>query len=212
MRSPSRRLHVVIGASLSSVVALTALWLGGGLASADRPPEVRPGKEVDQHLFHTRLMGAHVTTTPERKLLVINAWVTNPTRQTVGTHSGVSDDVFSHGMFLRWKPEYGPRPTLVDAQGIAGDTLFRGLQPRRPTYVAVQYELAAGARVPDRLTVALADYEHTAAGVLDPRDYWVWRARRYETRFETNPLTHRSGRVTHIIPVLIADVTLPVRR
>lgn len=208
----------MIGVSLAVIAASAALWLGGGLAPADRPPAVRPGAEVDQHLFRTKLVGAHVTETPgtkytaSRRLLVINAWVTNPTRTTIGTHGGTSDDVFSHGMFLHWKASYGPRPTLTDAQGIAGDTLFRGLQPHLPTYVAVQYELAPSARVPDRLTVALAGYEHTEAGVLDPRGYWIWEARRYETTTETDPVTHRTGRVTTIIPRLVADVTLPVRQ
>jgi hypothetical protein len=143
-------------------------------------------------------------------MLIINAWVTNPTRETLGTY-GTDDNVFAHGMFLRWRTQDGPRPKQIDAQAIAGDTLFRSLQPRLPTYVAVQYELAAGARVPDHVTVALADYEHTDSGVLDPRGYWDWKARRYERAHETNPLTHRSGWVTHIIPVLVADVRLPVR-
>lgn len=213
---PRARVAGLAAAALLSVTG--ALWATGGLDPADALVRARPGQEIDQRLFRTRLVGAHVTTiaktkfAPERRLLVINAWVTNPTRETVGTHSGTADDVFSHGMFLHWRPEDGPRPKLVDAQGIAGDTLFRGLQPRLPTYVAVQYELAAGTRVPGHVTVALARYEHTDAGILDPRGYWAWEARRYEKRWETNALTHKRGRVTHIIPVLAADVTLPVRR
>lgn len=209
----------VAGLVTAAVVAATGvLWAAGGLDAAGTPARVAPGHEVDQHLFHTRLVGAHIATingtryVPGRRLLVINAWVTNPTRQTVGTHSGVSDDVFSHGLFLYWNARNGPRPKLTDAQGIAGDTLFRGLQPRLPTYVAVQYELAATARVPGQVTVALAAYEHTDAGILDPRGYWSWKPRRYETTVETDPLTHKRGRVTRIIPVLVADVTLSVRR
>jgi hypothetical protein len=164
------------------------------------------------------LAGAHVSVIPKtkstaaRRLLVINAWVVNPTRETVGTHGGEGHDVFSHGMFLYWKAQNGPRPRLVDAQSIAGDTLFRSLQPRLPTYVAVQYELAANTVVPDRVTVALATYEHTDAGVLDSRGYWDWAARRYEKKTETNALTHKSGRVTESVPVLATNVTLPVRR
>ncbi|MCO5993920.1 hypothetical protein [Actinoallomurus rhizosphaericola] len=196
------------------LVAVGTLWAIGGLDPADTPVPTPPGREVDQHLFRTRLIGAHVATVKKfgqsTRMLVINAWVTNPTRETLGTY-GLDDDVFAHGMFLHWRTQDGPRPKQVDAQAIAGDTLFRSLQPRLPTYVAVQYELASGARVPDHVTVALADYEHTESGVLDPRGYWEWKARRYQTRYETNPLTHRSGRVTHIIPVLVADVRLPVR-
>jgi hypothetical protein len=115
-------------------------------------------------------------------------------------------------MFLRWRSEDGPRPNLVDAQGIAGDTLFRSLQPRIPTYVAVQYELSPRTVVPDHVTVALASYQYVGAGVLDPRGYWGWAARRYEKKVERDPVTHRSGLVTEIIPVLVADVTLPVNR
>jgi hypothetical protein len=44
----------------------------------------------------------------------------------------------------------------VDAQCIAGNTLFRSLQPGLPTYVAVQYELAANTVVPDHVKIALA--------------------------------------------------------
>ncbi|GAA0316070.1 hypothetical protein NE235_28555 [Actinoallomurus spadix] len=196
------------------LVAVGTLWATGGLAPADAPVPTPPGREVDQHLFRTRLVGAHVATIKKygrsTRMLVINAWVTNPTRETLGTY-GLNDDVFAHGMFLRWKARDGPRPKLVDAQAIAGDTLFRSLQPRLPTYVAVQYELAAGTRLPDQVTVALADYQHTDSGVLDPRGYWDWKARRYERAHETNPLTHKSGWVTHIIPVLVADVRLPVK-
>jgi RNase P/RNase MRP subunit p29 len=212
------RARVTAYATLAVLIGVGALWLSGGLRAADTPRSVRPGQEVDQHLFRTRLVGAHVSVipktkfTPARRLLVINAWVVNPTRETVGTHSGLSHDVFSHGMFLHWKAQNGPRPNLVDAQGIAGTTLFRSLQPRLPTYVAVQYELAANTVVPDHVTVALASYEHTDAGVLDPRGYWDWAARRYEKKTETDALTHKSGRVTEIIPVLAANVTLPVRR
>src|SRR5262249_24712506 len=144
-----------------------------------------------------------------QRLLVINAWVTNPTSETLRT-TGLNNDVFSHGMFLHWRSENGPDPKLVDAQGIAGDTLYRALQPQMPTYVAVQYQLTATTRVPDHVTVALACYEHITAGILDPRGYWDWEPRRFETAVETNPLTHKTGRVTHIIPVLVANVTLPV--
>ncbi|GAA4612471.1 hypothetical protein GCM10023195_53500 [Actinoallomurus liliacearum] len=197
------------------LVAVGTFWATGGLGPADAPVRTGPGREIDQHLFRTRLAGAHVTTIKKfgksTRMLVINAWVTNPTRETQGTY-GINNDVFAHGMFLHWRTEDGPRPEQIDAQAIAGDTLFRSLQPRLPTYVAVQYQLAAGTRVPDHVTVALADYEHTESGVLDPRGYWEWKARRDETAYETNPLTHKSGRVTHIIPVLVADVTLPVKR
>jgi hypothetical protein len=66
--------------------------------------------------------------------------------------------------------------------------------------------------VPGQVRVALASCEHTDAGVLDPRGYWEWAARRYERKTETNALTHRTGRVTEIIPVLAATVSLPMRR
>lgn len=212
------RARVAASATLAVLLGTGALWLSGGLRAADTPRSVRPGQEVDQHLFHTKLVGAHVSVIPKtkyteaRRLLVINAWVVNPTRETVGTHGGTGHDVFSHGLFLYWNARNGPRPNLVDAQGIAGNTLFRSLQPRLPTYVAVQYALAANTVVPDHVKVALASYEHTDAGILDPRGYWEWTARRYERKTETNALTHRSGRVTEIIPVLTANVTLPVRR
>ncbi|MFB9831114.1 hypothetical protein [Actinoallomurus acaciae] len=212
------RARIVASATLVVVAGACALWLTGGLRAAGTPATVRPGQEVDQRLFRTRLVGAHVTTFPKtrftaaRRLLVINAWVTNPTRETVGTMSGTDDDVFAHGVFLRWDTRDGPRPRLTDAQAIAGNTLFRSLQPRLPTYVAVQYELAAATVVPDHITVALAGYRHTDAGIVDPRGYWSYQARRYTTRLERDPVTHRSGRVAQIIPVLVADVTLPVRR
>jgi hypothetical protein len=212
------RARVTASATLAVLLGAGALWLSGGLRAAGTPRPVRPGQEVDQHLFRTKLVGAHVSVTPKTKYtaagrsLVVNAWVVNPTRETVGTHSGTDHDVFSHGLFLYWNARNGPRPNLVDAQGIAGDTLFRSLQPRLPTYVAVRYELAANTVVPDHVKIALASYEHTDAGVLDPRGYWEWAARRYERKTETNALTHKSGRVTEIIPVLAATVTLPVRR
>jgi hypothetical protein len=212
------RALVAASATLAVVVAAGALWLTGGLAPADAPATVRPGREVDQRLFRTRLVGAHVTTIPKtkfapaRRLLVINAWVVNPTRETVGTMSGTADDVFARGLFLYWNARNGPRPRLENAQGIAGDTLFRSLQPRLPTYVAVQYELTATTVVPDHITVALAGYQHTDAGILDPRGYWTYRPRRYTTRVERDPVTHRAGHVTEIIPVLVANVTLPVTR
>lgn len=209
------RARVTAALSAALLVGTTALWLSGGLRAADTPESVRPGREVDQHLFRTTLTGAHVANVTKfgqtTRLLVINAWVTNPTRQTLGT-TGLGNDVFSHGMFLYWKTANGPRPKLVDAQAIAGSTLYRSLQPRMPTYVAVQYQITATTRVPDHVTVALASYEHTQAGILDPRGYWDWEARRYETAHETNPLTHKSGRVTHIIPVLLANVSLPVKQ
>jgi hypothetical protein len=212
------RALVAASATTTVVVAAGVLWLTGGLRAADTPATVRAGQEVDQHLFRTRLVGAHVTTVPKtkfaaaRRLLVINAWVVNPTRETTGTMAGADDDVFAHGIFLYWNTRNGPRPTLKDAQGIAGDTLFRSLQPRLPTYVAVQYELSATTMVPDHIKVALAAYRRTAAGVLDPRGYWGYQPRRYTTRVERDPFTHRSGRVTRIIPVLVANVTLPVKR
>jgi hypothetical protein len=213
------RARVTACATLAVLVGVGVLWLSGGLRAADTPRYVRPGREVDQHLFRTRLVGAHVAVvaktkfTAERRLLVINAWVTNPTHETLGTNGTDSDhSVFSHGMFLHWNPRNGPLPKLADAQAIAGNTLFRSLQPQLPTYVAVQYELTPATVVPDQVTVALASYERTEAGILDPRGYWEWKARRYEKKVETNPLTHRSGRVTEIIPVLAANVTLPVKR
>lgn len=213
------RARVAAYATLTVLVGVSVLWLSGGLRAADTPRSVPPGREVDQHLFRTRLVGAHVAVikktkfTAERRLLVINAWVTNPTRETLGTSGADNDhEVFSHGMFLHWNPRNGPRPKLVDAQAIAGNTLFRSLQPQLPTYVAVQYELTPRTVVPEQVTVALASYEHTEAGILDPRGYWEWQARRYEKKVETNALTHRSGLVTEIIPVLAADVTLPVKR
>ncbi len=205
-------------ATLAVLAGACGLWLSGGLRAADTPTPVWPGREVDQHLFRTRLVGAHVaelgktTFTPGKRLLVINAWVTNPTGETLGTSGGTAHDVFSHGLFLRWRAQDGPRPTLLDAQAIAGNTLFRSLQPRLPTYVAVQYALAPATVVPDHVTVALASYQRTEAGVLDPRGYWDWAPRGYEKKVETNPLTHRTGRVTEIVPVLAADVTLPVKR
>ncbi|MCO6006166.1 hypothetical protein NE236_14330 [Actinoallomurus purpureus] len=209
------RARVAGYATAAVLVVVGTLWANGGLDSAGTPVRAGPGKEIDQHLFHTRLVGAHVTTVKKfgenTRMLVVNAWVTNPTRETLGTY-GTDDNVFGHGVFLHWRSQDGPRPEPIDAQAIAGDTLFRSLQPRLPTYVAVQYRLAAATRVPDHVTVALADYERTESGILDPRGYWEWKARRHETRYETNPLTHKSGRVTHIIPVLVADVTLPVRR
>ncbi|MEV0405960.1 hypothetical protein [Actinoallomurus sp. NPDC050550] len=208
------RARVAGYAAAAVLIAVGALWATGGLDPADAPARVAPGKEVDQHLFRTKLVGAHVATIKKfgktTRMLVINAWVTNPTRETQGTYA-LDDNVFAHGMFLYWRTQNGPRPKQVDAQGVAGDTLFRALQPRLPTYVAVQYELASGARVPDHVTVALADYQYTESGLLDPRGYWVWKSRGYETRYETDPLTHKSGRVTHIIPVLVANVTLPVK-
>ena len=213
------RARIAASATLAAATAAGALWLTGGLDAADTPPAVRPGREVDQRLFRTRLVGAHVATVPKtklvpaRRLLVINAWVVNATRETVGTTGAdTAHDTFSHGLFLHWNPRNGPAPRLAGAQGLAGDTLFRSLQPRLPTYVAVQYELAATTVVPDHLTVALASYHRTDAGILDPRGYWDWEARGYERKTETDPLTHRTGRVTEIIPALAADVTLPVRR
>jgi RNase P/RNase MRP subunit p29 len=213
------RARVAAYATLTVLVGVSVLWLSGGLRAADTPRSVPAGRQVDQHLFRTRLVGAHVAVikktkfTSERRLLVINAWVTNPTRETLGTSGADSDHaVFSHGMFLHWNTRNGPRPNLVDAQAIAGNTLFRSLQPQLPTYVAVQYELTPRTVVPDHVTVALASYEHTEAGILDPRGYWEWQARRYEKKVETNALTHKSGLVTVIIPVLAANVTLPVKR
>ncbi len=213
------RARVTASATLAALVAAGALALAGGLDAADTPATVRPGHEVDQHLFRTRLVGAHVATIPggkytaARRLLVINAWVVNATRETVGTTGAdTAHDTFSRGLFLRWNGHDGPVPRLTDAQGIAGDTLFRSLQPRLPTYVAVQYELTPTTVVPDRLTVALVSYRRTDAGILDPRGYWEWAARGYERKTETNPLTHRTGRVTRIVPLPAAYVTLPVRR
>lgn len=202
---------------VTAAVLVTAgtLWATGGLDPADAPVRAKPGQEIEQHLFRTRLVDAHIVTIKKfgesMRMLVVGAWVTNPTRETLGTY-GTDDNVFAHGMFLHWRSQDGPRPKQVDAQAIAGETLFRSLQPRLPTYVAVQYQLASGTRVPDDVTVALADYEHTESGILDPRGYWGWKARRHETKYETDPLTHKSGRVTRTIPVLVADVTLPVRR
>lgn len=212
------RARVAASATLAVLAGVGTLWLTGGLGAADAPRSVPPGREVDQRLFRTRLVGAHVTATPKgtfttaKRLLVINAWVTNPTRQTLGTYAGAGHDVFAHGLFLHWDTRNGPRPELVDAQAIAGDTLFRSLQPRLPTYVAVEYSLAANTVVPGRVTVALARYERTSAGVLDPRGYWEWAPRRYVKRAETDPVTHRRATVTEIVPVLAANVTLPVKR
>jgi hypothetical protein len=209
------RARAAAGATLALLAGVTALWVSGGLRAADTPKPVPPGREVDQHLFRTKLVGAHVAKLTRfgesQRLLVINAWVTNPTRETIGT-GGLPHDVFSHGMFLYWNAKNGPRPKLVDSQAIAGNTLYRSLQPRMPTYVAVQYELTATTRVPDQVTVALASYHHTRSGILDPRGYWDWEARSYKREFQTNPLTHRSGWATQIIPVLLADVRLPVKQ
>lgn len=200
---------------LAVIVPVAALWLGGGLRPADRPVRARPGQEVDQHLFRTRLMGAHVATSrktpyqPSGRLLVVNAWVTNTSRETQWTH-GPDDVFFSHGLFPRWGA--GPAPRLLTAQSLAGDTLFYSLQPREPTYVAVQYDLPAGARVPDRLTVGLAGYAYTSAGILDPRGYWSYDASGYRTVRERDPVTHRVGLATETVPRMVAEVTLPVRR
>lgn len=211
------RARVAASAALAVLAVGGALWLTGGLGAADAPASVPPGREVDQQLFRTRLVGAHITPTPKgtfttaKRLLVINAWVTNPTRQTLGTYAGDAHDTFAHGLFLHWNTRNGPPPALVDAQAIAGDTLFHSLQPQLPTYVAVEYALAANTVVPGRLAVALARYERTSAGVLDPRGYWEWAPRRYEMRVETDPDTHRRATVTEIVPVLAANVTLPVK-
>jgi hypothetical protein len=89
------------------LVAAAALWASGGLRAADAPRSVRPGQEVDQHLFRTRLVGAHVAVIPKtrftaaRRLLVVNAWVVNPTHETVGTHGGSGHDVFCS---TNWRP------------------------------------------------------------------------------------------------------------
>jgi hypothetical protein len=212
---PRARVATIVTPVLLAGVA--GLWLGGGLHAAGTPASLGPGHEVDQHLFRTTLTGAHVGVikatkfTPAKQVLVINAWVTNPTGETLGT-TGLNDDAFWHGLFLRWKSSDGPRPKLIDARGIAGTTLFRALQPRLPTYVAVEYDLATGTRVPDRVTVALASYSRTDGGILDPRGYWDYEPKGYEKRVERDPITGRTGPVTHIIPVLAANVRMPVRR
>jgi len=212
---PRARVAAVVAPVLLAGAA--GIWLGGGLRPAGTPASLGPGHEVDQHLFRTTLTGAHVAVikgtkfTPARRVLVVNAWVTNPTDQTLGT-TGPGDEAFWHGVFLRWKSSDGPRPKPTDARGIAGNTLFRALQPRLPTYVAVEYDLAAVTRVPDHVTVALASYARTDGGILDPRGYWDFEPQGYEQTVERNPLTGKTGRVTHIIPELAANVRLPVKR
>lgn len=206
----------MIGACLAVIVAFAALWLGGGLRAADRPRPARPGQEIDQGLYRTKIIGAHVATIkktafqPSGRLLVVNAWVTNTSRETQSTHGLGSDAVFSHGIFLHWPG--GPAPKLTTAQGLAGQTLFYSLQPHEPTYVAVQYDLPANARVPDRLTVALAAYTYTEAGILDPRGYWGYDAKRFRTVRERDPVSHRLELTTMTIPKLAAEVTVPVSR
>src|SRR4051794_12487778 len=87
MRLPSWPVHprarVAGCAAAALLIAAGALWATGGLDPADTPARVAPGKEVDQHLFRTKLVGAHVTTIKKfgqtMRVLVINAWVTNPT-------------------------------------------------------------------------------------------------------------------------------------
>lgn len=212
------RALIAAGLAVALAAAAVTLWLTGGLKDARTPPNVPPGREIDQVRFHTKLLRAHVENLrknkfqPAQRILVINAEVTNPTRETVIT-TGSDDNGFWHSIFLDWDTaKFGPRPKPVDARVIAGDMLARDLPPRVPSSVAVEYQLTATQRVPRHLSVVLAKYERTHSGILDPRGYWQWQARRFETRTETDPLTHRKARVTQIIPVLAARVTLAVRQ
>jgi hypothetical protein len=205
---------VAVAATILMALGVTA-WATGGLDPAEKTATVRPGGEIDQHLFRTRLLGARAAWIKESKftqgrhVLLVTASVTNLSRETLLLRGPATDHNFPHSLFLRW-PGAGPKPQFTQAKAYKGETATWMLQPRLPAFVVLEYNLPQGAVTPDRITIDLADFEHTSAGILDPRGYWEFKAAGFRAVTVHDPKNGRLRATTEIVPQIIARVTLPV--
>ncbi|MGI8329118.1 hypothetical protein ACRYCC_04080 [Actinomadura scrupuli] len=210
-----RRRFLAAAAAVVLVAAGVTAWATGGLDSSRGPAAVRPGRDVDQHLFRTRLLRARTAWlqeskyTERRHVLLVTASVTNLSRETALLRGPATDHNFPHSLFLRW-PGTGPRPIFSRARAYKGETSTWMLHPRLPGFVVLEYVLPAGAVTPPQVTIDLAEFEYTEAGILDPRGYWEFKAAGFRTVKVRDPKNGRLRTTTKIDPELAARVTLPV--
>jgi hypothetical protein len=210
-----RRRFLAAAAAVVLVTAGVCAWATGGLDSSGRPATVRPGRDVDQHLFRTRLLRARTGWLQESKyaerrhVLLVTASVTNLSRETALLRGPATDHNFPHSLFLRW-PGTGPRPIFSRAKAYQGETSTWMLQPRLPGLVTLEYILPAGTSTPGQVVIDLADFAYTKAGILDPRGYWEFKAAGFREVKVRDPKNGRLRTTSQITPELAARVTLPV--
>jgi hypothetical protein len=210
-----RRRFLAAAAAVVLVAAGVSAWATGGLDSTRKPATVRPGRNVDQHLFRTKLLRARTAWVQESKyterrhVLLVTASVTNLSRETALLRGPATDHNFPHSLFLRW-PGTGPRPIFSRAKAYKGEASTWMLQPRLPGQVVLEYILPEGAVTPGQVIIDLADFAYTKAGILDPRGYWEFKAAGFREVKVRDPKNGRLRTTTEIIPELAARVTLPV--
>lgn len=217
MRSGRRRRtrwSVAAALVLLVIAAVVSVAAAGGLRAAPEHPVVGPGVEVDQGLYRTTVLEARGRRAwvygydlardrviDERgRRVEVTLRVTNMSDEYMGLHDVFGGPSFTSGVGARWPA--GVRPISALGVGRArvgwGDTMSTTLQPHRPTTVVVRYQLRAGTRVPRRLGVGLAEFEHVEDPMVDPRPYW-----RVATEKTSTP-TQKST------PTVAAEVTVPI--
>lgn len=215
MTSPSRGtrrrrpvLVPVASALAAAGVGVTALLGGLNEAPEKPPPQVAPGKTIDQGQFRTEFIKAIDTTERggfgfTKRFLQLVLKVTNVGKETVpvGILPKPEEKIppIPHsfaGTILRISPEikskYGPEVSVL-SYGIKSRLLHPGIT----TTVVVRYELEPTTPVPAELRVDVGRLHYAKLGLLDQRHYWQLAGEDTDDGFT---------------PTVAAQVALPVRQ
>jgi len=206
-----RRRPILVPAAIAIAAAgLGVTALLGGLQEAPEkpPPEVAPGKIIDQGRFSTQFIKAIDTTeqdrygTPKRSLqLVLKVKnVSNETAPVGGIPKPDAKPSMGFGEFasslLRIAPEikseYGPS-VYVLSYGVQS----RQLHPGITTTVVVKYDLKPTDPAPSEITIDVGSFVYEEIGLRDKTRQW-----RLAGELDDEEFT----------PTVAARITLPVRQ
>lgn len=194
--SPRRPVLVpAVGLVLATGLGITALLGGLNEAPDPNPPALKVAAEIDQGQFKTQFVESRVVVVkPDtsfgdpKRFLELEAKVTNTSDETA-----LADSAFAATLLKTTpeiKPKYGVIAIVPTQSGPS-----RQLQPGVPTKVLVRYELEAGVKPPDQLTIDVGKREYLK-GDYSPASGWV---------------TAREEKDDKQVPVVLGRLTLPVK-
>ncbi|TQL96351.1 hypothetical protein FB559_1877 [Actinoallomurus bryophytorum] len=160
---------LVISAAL--VILIATLWATGGLkARPGGPITAKPGRAVDQGLFHVQILDARAGSMklhefdPAANLLIVRMRVTDTGNESYGIGS------FIHGIAAEPKPGKFAEADFTRSEGDIDGEETSSIHPRLPVTVQVVWVLG-NAAAPPNVTVALRTWEYGQSFTTDTF-YW----------------------------------------
>ncbi|GAA2365121.1 hypothetical protein GCM10010404_19410 [Nonomuraea africana] len=195
-RPPRPVLVPAVGLVLATGIGITALLGGLNDAPDPNPPALKVAAEIDQGQFKTQFVEGRVTVVkPDttfgdpKRFLELEVKVTNTGEETADSGSAFASTL------LKITPEIKPKSGVISIVPTQSGP-SRQLQPGIPTKVLVRYELEAGVKPPEKVTIDVGKREYLK-GDFTPASGWV---------------TANEEKDEKQVPVVLGQITIPVKQ